>query len=107
VLAEAVRYLRLCPLRADDLMACLLGYWSGLVSGANFPGRTILDCLEVIHTDIIVVWDLNDPYKVLPFHTCLRVFEPYCAQNLQSDEFKALMFNMVSDIEVKSPQTAV
>jgi hypothetical protein len=54
-------------LRADDLMAYLLEYWSGLAAGANFPGRTILECLEVIRKDIIVIWDLNDPDLVLPF----------------------------------------
>jgi hypothetical protein len=66
-LADPVRYSHAFHLRADDLMACLIEYWSGLASGANFPGRTILECLEVIHKDIIVVWNLNDPHKVLPF----------------------------------------
>jgi hypothetical protein len=107
-LADAVRYSQLSHLRADDLMACLLEYWSGLVSGVNFPGRTILECLEVIHKDIIGVWDLNDPFKVLPFQTCLHhIFEQYYAQYLQCKEFKALMSNMVSDIEVGNPGEAV
>jgi hypothetical protein len=62
----------------------------------------------VIHKDIIVVWDLNDPHKVLPFQTYLcRIFEPYCIQNLQSKGFKTLMLNMVSDIEVGNPNAAL
>jgi hypothetical protein len=89
-------------------MACLVEYWSGLASGANFPGGSILECLEVIHKDIIVVWDLNDPYKVLLLQAYLRrTFKPYCAQNLQSKEFKALMSNMVSDIAVGNPNAAL
>ncbi|KIM30956.1 hypothetical protein M408DRAFT_327870 [Serendipita vermifera MAFF 305830] len=68
-------------------------YWVGLASSANFPGRTLLECLDVIHTDIIAVWNFQDP-----------------SMNLRSNEFKALMSNMVTNIstgEIGKPNEAV
>ncbi|KIM19792.1 hypothetical protein M408DRAFT_30924 [Serendipita vermifera MAFF 305830] len=67
--------------------------WAGLASSANFPGRTLLECLDVIHTDIIAVWDFKDPDL-----------------NLRSKEFKALMSNMVTDIstgDIGNPNKAL
>jgi len=105
-LTDPVRYSHSFHLRADDLMACLLEYWLGLASSANFPGRTMLEYLEVIYKD--VVWDLNDHTRYYHSkHTCAVYFEPYCVQNLQSKEFKALMSNMVSDIDVGNPNPAL
>ncbi|KAE9387343.1 hypothetical protein BT96DRAFT_927670 [Gymnopus androsaceus JB14] len=56
-------------------------YWKGLASSANFPGNTLATCLGVIHTDILVVWDFEDPLM-----------------HLRSTEFKALMFQLVDDL---------
>ncbi|KAI6134282.1 hypothetical protein EV401DRAFT_1344586 [Pisolithus croceorrhizus] len=36
-------------------------YWRTLASNPNFPGYTIQECLRVIHTDIISVWNFKDP----------------------------------------------
>jgi hypothetical protein len=41
-----------------------LEYWSGLASSANFPGRSLLECLKVIHLDIVNVWNFEDPNLV-------------------------------------------
>lgn len=32
-------------------------YWRGLASGANFFGKNLQLCLEVIHDDIVVIWN--------------------------------------------------
>ncbi|KIO12197.1 hypothetical protein M404DRAFT_125529, partial [Pisolithus tinctorius Marx 270] len=39
-------------------------YWSALGSSANFPGHKMQDCLRVIHTDIVAVWNFYDPCQV-------------------------------------------
>ncbi|KAG6332323.1 hypothetical protein ID866_6762, partial [Astraeus odoratus] len=43
----------------------LLGYWEAVFSGFRFSGRKILDCLQVIHTDIVKVWNFCDPNEVM------------------------------------------
>ncbi|KAG6331385.1 hypothetical protein ID866_7702 [Astraeus odoratus] len=40
------------------------GYWKAVFSGADFPGRSIQDCLRVIHDDIVQVWDFRDSSEV-------------------------------------------
>jgi hypothetical protein len=49
-------------------------YWRGLASSANFPGKTLAACLGVIHTDILVVWDFDDPFMVHLFLCCRCVY---------------------------------
>jgi hypothetical protein len=29
-----------------------------------FKDRTVKACLHVLHTDIVAVWNFNDPYRV-------------------------------------------
>jgi len=66
-------------------------YWRGLGASANFPGKTLLDCLDVIHTDIVNVWNFDDG-----------------AMHLHSKEFKALMANMLDDlVDVLNTPSAV
>jgi hypothetical protein len=49
----------------DALLTCeFLGYWRGIGSSMNFIGFTMLDCLSVIHKDVIDVWNFNDPHCV-------------------------------------------
>ncbi|KAI9567607.1 hypothetical protein HD554DRAFT_2105264, partial [Boletus coccyginus] len=62
-------------------------YWKALRASPNFKGRTIWDCLSVIHTDIANVWNFNDP-----------------ACHLLDEEFKELIVKMVHEME-KSPVT--
>ncbi|KAL4077790.1 hypothetical protein J3A83DRAFT_4369168 [Scleroderma citrinum] len=40
-------------------------YWNAVFSGADFSGHTIKDCLDVIHTDIVKVWNFYDPSGLL------------------------------------------
>ncbi|KAI6163975.1 hypothetical protein EDD17DRAFT_1808053 [Pisolithus thermaeus] len=57
-------------------------YWRALASSADFRGFTMLDCLGVIHTDIISVWNFHDP-----------------SVHLSSEEFRHLMVNMVNEVD--------
>ncbi|KAI6002596.1 hypothetical protein F5J12DRAFT_840014 [Pisolithus orientalis] len=63
------------------------GSITALTSGANFGNHTILECLAVIHTDIVSVWNFNDP-----------------SQYLYSTEFRELMINLVGTIDSSTPR---
>ncbi|KAG6330147.1 hypothetical protein ID866_8942 [Astraeus odoratus] len=40
-------------------------YWGAVLSGDRFSGQKIIDCLRVIHTDIVKVWNFWDPNELL------------------------------------------
>ncbi|KAF9462743.1 hypothetical protein BDZ94DRAFT_1309441 [Collybia nuda] len=61
-------------------------YWKGLASSTSFPGVTLQECLGVIHLDIVKVWDLDDQHNFL-----------------LSDQFKALMVDIVEPSEARDP----
>ncbi|KAI5983128.1 hypothetical protein EDD15DRAFT_2376867 [Pisolithus albus] len=63
-------------------------YWKALGTSANFPGHKMQDCLGVIHTDIVAVWNYYDP--------CLY---------LDSDQFRNLMINMVEKVDAPAGST--
>ncbi|KIM20816.1 hypothetical protein M408DRAFT_306341 [Serendipita vermifera MAFF 305830] len=56
-------------------------YWAALASSANFLGKSLAKCLDEIHLDMVAIWNFKDP-----------------SGNLRSKEFKALMWNMVTDV---------
>ncbi|KAJ8597094.1 hypothetical protein M405DRAFT_804447 [Rhizopogon salebrosus TDB-379] len=60
-------------------------YWKVLASTAAFRGNTVEACLQVLHIDIVRVWNFSDP-------------EEY----LDSKEFKNLMVNLVDKVDVGS-----
>ncbi|KAI6118377.1 hypothetical protein F5141DRAFT_1098208 [Pisolithus sp. B1] len=60
-------------------------YWRALASSANFRGFTMLDCLGVIHADIISVWNFHDP-----------------SGYLSSEEFRNLMVNMAAEVDAST-----
>ncbi|KAI6046612.1 hypothetical protein EDC04DRAFT_2887878 [Pisolithus marmoratus] len=64
-------------------------YWKTLASSPNFPGYTIQDCLRVIHTDIVSVWNFHDPSKYL-----------------DSKEFRELMINIVGTVDESTTGSA-
>ncbi|KAI6146373.1 hypothetical protein BKA82DRAFT_4159773 [Pisolithus tinctorius] len=57
-------------------------YWRVMGASANFPGYTMQDCLRVIHTDIVAVWNFYDPYR-----------------HLYSEEFRTSMMSMVEKVD--------
>lgn len=58
-------------------------YWRGIGSSMNFIGFTMLDCLSVIHKDIIDVWNFKDP-------RC----------HLTSDQFKQLILKDLDNADL-------
>jgi hypothetical protein len=42
-------------------------YWRGLWSSDDFRGQTLANCIEVIHADIVGVWNLPDKDRVCLF----------------------------------------
>jgi hypothetical protein len=41
------------------------GYWKALASSTTFKNCKTWDCLHVLHTDIINVWNFYDPHHVM------------------------------------------
>ncbi|KAG1726783.1 uncharacterized protein EDB91DRAFT_1165595 [Suillus paluster] len=70
------------------IKASIEKYWKALVSSAAFKNRTTWSCLGVVHTDIIAVWNFQDPHKYL-----------------DSPEFRTLMVNLV-DKKIETGPTA-
>ncbi|KAI6160125.1 hypothetical protein EDD17DRAFT_1835550 [Pisolithus thermaeus] len=64
-------------------------YWRALASSANFQSYTMLNCLGVIHTDIVSVWNFYDP-----------------DDHLNSKEFRNLMMSMVGRLDASRGVTA-
>ncbi|KAG1842110.1 hypothetical protein C8R48DRAFT_738040 [Suillus tomentosus] len=58
-------------------------YWKALASSAPFKNRSMWDCLHVLHTDIVNVWNFQDPDG----HLC-------------SPEFRTIMTKMVDELDV-------
>jgi len=56
-------------------------YWCNLLSNIDFAGQTLKDCVDIIHADIVGVWNLNDRTK-----------------HLLSVTFKRRMSHMVKDL---------
>ncbi|KAN0109794.1 hypothetical protein V8E52_008900 [Russula decolorans] len=61
-------------------------YWSGLLSNTDFSGKKLRQCLDVIHRDIVSVWNIRN------------------SSYLASDEFKAKMIVLIDDLGV-NPNT--
>jgi len=45
-----------------------LGYWRNLWSSLDFTGQTLENCVNVIHVDIIEIWNLYDKRRVSSPH---------------------------------------
>ncbi|KAI6042243.1 hypothetical protein EDC04DRAFT_2892159 [Pisolithus marmoratus] len=63
-------------------------YWQMLGSSTNFPGYTMLNCLRVIHIDIVSVWNFYDP-----------------CQYLISENFQNLIIKMAETVDVTTEST--
>ena len=67
-----------------------IGYWRGLWSSQDFTDKIFEDCVDVIHIDIVNVWNLRDDVGVRLFSyqvylTCsVRVVSS--KQNLQDKD---------------------
>ena len=54
------------PCRIEQVLTAMvsLGYWRGLWSRLDFADRPLKECLNVIHADIVEIWNLNDTTRV-------------------------------------------
>ncbi|KAF8813132.1 hypothetical protein BYT27DRAFT_7131823 [Phlegmacium glaucopus] len=62
-------------------------YWAGLLAGVDFTGQRLKQCLDVIHVDIVSIWNIHDPKNYLA-----------------SEDFKAKISAIVDDL-VTNPAT--
>ncbi|KAG1873220.1 hypothetical protein F4604DRAFT_1925726 [Suillus subluteus] len=58
-------------------------YWKALASSTTFKTHKTWDCLHVLHTDIVNVWNFYDPHRYL-----------------HSQEFREFMVKMLDNLEV-------
>ena len=42
----------------------ILGYWRSLWSSMDFADQTLNNCVNIIHTDIVEIWNMNDRTRV-------------------------------------------
>ncbi|KAI9430299.1 hypothetical protein BJY52DRAFT_1351097 [Lactarius psammicola] len=57
------------------------GYWHHLWSSVDFADHTLKSCMDIIHVDLVEIWNPNDKTRYL-----------------WSDEFKAKMSHLVKDL---------
>ncbi|KAH7912358.1 hypothetical protein BJ138DRAFT_1112393 [Hygrophoropsis aurantiaca] len=58
-------------------------YWRNLAASVDFEGQSLLDCLNVMHADIVAVWNFQDP-----------------GNYLNGEQFRKFMVEMVSNLEI-------
>jgi hypothetical protein len=62
-------------------------YWSGLISSTDFTGKKLQQCLDVIHHDIVSIWNIRDSnvghfsYRVYPRDHDLSLILQYLEGN--------------------------
>ncbi|KAJ8517846.1 hypothetical protein ONZ45_g5007 [Pleurotus djamor] len=62
-------------------------YWKALCSTADFPGKTLKACLDVLHKDIVLIWNFDDDSYLL------------------SDEAKGDMVQLLADVRDREPSS--
>ena len=76
-------------------------YWDGLASSDDFAGRTLASCVEVIHADIVGVWNLPDKDRVrLSFVMVASLAKDI--QYLSSNAFKSEIYDLVQDLSTSA-----
>ena len=75
-----------------------LGYWRGLWSSLDFADQPLKDCVNVIHTDIVEIWNLKDRNKVSSLPSFLLVSFTHRDQHLSEPRFKENMSHVVQDL---------
>ncbi|KAF8265742.1 hypothetical protein EI94DRAFT_1734896 [Lactarius quietus] len=64
-------------------------YWRNLWSSLDFANQTLKNCVNIIHDDIVEIWNLNDK-----------------ARYLSSNKFKAKMSRLVKDLAASANSTS-
>ncbi|KAN0136293.1 hypothetical protein V8E53_005898 [Lactarius tabidus] len=71
-----------------NIVVVLSGYWRTLWDSRHFAGQTLKDCVDIIHFDIVEIWNLNDEDR-------------YLSGNI----FKVKMSHLVKDLAVSFNNT--
>ncbi|KAF8266352.1 hypothetical protein EI94DRAFT_1733378 [Lactarius quietus] len=64
------------------------GYWRNLWSSLEFADQSLKNCVNIIHDDIVEIWNLNDKTRYL-----------------SSNKFKAKMSRVVKDLAASANLT--
>ena len=88
------------PHRKPILTICsLLGYWCNLWSNLDFADKPLKDCVNLIHTDIVNIWDPDNKNKVSCFG-CPYFLTVQRNQYISSKQFKINISHIVKDLGV-------
>jgi hypothetical protein len=75
-----------------------LGYWRNLLSSLDFDNKPLRSCVNIIHVDIVEIWNLYDKNRVsYPHLPCLTAKRN---QYLSNNQFKVNMSHVVKDLAV-------
>lgn len=66
--------MHLTKLTEIGTLATVLEYWKILLSSTNFAEYSLVKCLDVTHEDIVVVWNVDDPYMVRLYCMLAKLF---------------------------------
>jgi hypothetical protein len=76
-----------------------LGYWCNLQSSLDFAHQPLRDCVNIIHIDIVKIWNLNDRDNVsYPQLPCYFYLPSHGDQYLSSTSFKIKMSHVAKDL---------
>jgi hypothetical protein len=76
-----------------------LGYWRSLWSSLDFADQRLKSCMDVIHIDIVEIWNLYDKNRVSSCQMpCCLIAQQN--QYLSSNQFKIYMSHVVKDLAV-------
>jgi hypothetical protein len=76
-----------------------LEYWRNLRSSLDFTDQTLKNCVNVIHIDIVEIWNLFDRHKVSSPQLS-AVKNAQRNQYLLSNQFKINMSHVVKDLAI-------
>jgi hypothetical protein len=82
-----------------------LGYWRTLYSNLEFADQPLKSCVNIIHVDIIDIWNLYDRHRVSspPWRFVITVQRN---QYLSSNEFKINMSHVIKDPTIPSTSSS-
>ena len=52
-------------IRVDsNISVTMSGYWRSLWSSLDFADQTLKNCVNIIHVDVVEIWNMNDKTRV-------------------------------------------
>ena len=75
-----------------------LGYWRNLWSNLDFADKPLKDCVNLIHDDIVKIWDPDGRIKLVA--SVALVLTAQQNQYISSKQFKINISHIVKDLAV-------